>query len=416
MRRYWLSPALKNATILSVGLGTSQVIALLSFPLITRLYSPTDFGLFSYLLSIAGVSAVVILMCLDSAIIITKPLKHKIWLIEVVLCLLAAVCFLALSVIIIDDLTFQVNPLSIVSGLLTLFMLGGIVIEKLSMSYLHSLDQYKYMALANVLKQTVFLIAAVSFVWLTDSFIVLCIALAVSTTPAVIMVVKYFRFSFIKIKRQVVNAILTKHQKFIKFQLPTTLINIAGKEMPLWFLGLLSSLETAGIYALSYRVLFAPASVFSTAISNVMIRKLAAKKEGGAQHNDAVTYLMKAVGMIILVITPLFALTVLLLHNGFFAFLLGEEWVAVDATALSLLPWVFMTIVCSPLSPIPVVYAWQDIALVFGTIYFVVRVLIMLLLFYFSSTVVLWCFSIFSAVFIAIASCYFVLNLRRTCA
>src|SRR5690606_17488452 len=63
---------LKSVGVLAAGTAISQLVAFSVAPLLTRLYSPTDFGLFGVFVSVATMAAVVVTLRLDLAVVVPE--------------------------------------------------------------------------------------------------------------------------------------------------------------------------------------------------------------------------------------------------------------------------------------------------------------------------------------------------------
>ena len=66
---------LANATMLISGTGAAQLVALLALPLMTRLYAPEDFGVFSIYAAILSIGAVLVCLRYELAIVLPKSEK-----------------------------------------------------------------------------------------------------------------------------------------------------------------------------------------------------------------------------------------------------------------------------------------------------------------------------------------------------
>ena len=62
----------KNIAILASGTASAQVIALLAYPLLSRVYSPDDFGVLAFILAVSSIIVPIATLRYESAIVIEK--------------------------------------------------------------------------------------------------------------------------------------------------------------------------------------------------------------------------------------------------------------------------------------------------------------------------------------------------------
>ena len=89
----------KNVAILVSGASLGQVIIVLSSPIITRLYSPEDFGIFALFSAVLGIVAVVGALRYELAIPLPESENKSKFI--VILCFLL-MFFLALIIVILE--------------------------------------------------------------------------------------------------------------------------------------------------------------------------------------------------------------------------------------------------------------------------------------------------------------------------
>src|SRR6476661_5727648 len=65
-------PFLKSAFVLISGTAIGQVIPVITAPIVTRIYTPQDYGLFGIFLLLSSVIGVVTTMQIENAILIEK--------------------------------------------------------------------------------------------------------------------------------------------------------------------------------------------------------------------------------------------------------------------------------------------------------------------------------------------------------
>lgn len=103
-RKYRTSPFAQNVSVLASGSIVAQVISVLISPVLSRIYSPEDYGLLAVFLSVLNMFAVVLCFRYELAIVLPKDESDAINLVK--LCLMISSGF-ALILLILSFFVFQ---------------------------------------------------------------------------------------------------------------------------------------------------------------------------------------------------------------------------------------------------------------------------------------------------------------------
>ena len=112
----------KNVTTLATGTAVAQVLTFVFSPIVSRLYSPSDFGFFALFMSVVSAISVIVCGRLELAIMLPKSddeavlIKQSAYTICILLSSLTFVTTLLLTLF-----GFKLNTLFLLSGLMTLF-------------------------------------------------------------------------------------------------------------------------------------------------------------------------------------------------------------------------------------------------------------------------------------------------------
>ena len=68
---------IKNITVLVSGTFLSQLLVILFLPILSRVYNPEDFGLYSFFLSITASIAIISTFTFERAIVLPKKSSSK---------------------------------------------------------------------------------------------------------------------------------------------------------------------------------------------------------------------------------------------------------------------------------------------------------------------------------------------------
>lgn len=123
------------------------------------------------------------------------------------------------------------------------------------------------------------------------------------------------------------------------------------------------SVEALGQFNLAWRILEVPLALVNGAVSQVFFHKLSTLEPG--QMRPLVRLVIKRI--LVLALAPFAALY--LISPWLFPLLFGAQWSDAGYFARALIPWLFLTLVTSPLSNLFVVAERQDWMLGFAVVY-----------------------------------------------
>lgn len=163
---------------------------------------------------------------------------------------------------------------------------------------------------------------------------------------------------------------LRKHRAFWCFSLPSSLLNAMVGQMPLFLIGVKHGVMAAGLYALTQRVLSAPASLVASSILEVFKRQAVDDFRTIGNCRDVYRYTFKA--LLLLAVAP--SLLLLLFSPQLFSWVFGEAWRPAGELARLLTPLCFLNFIASPLSYVFFIAGKQKVELMWQVALFVMTV------------------------------------------
>jgi O-antigen/teichoic acid export membrane protein len=157
---------------------------------------------------------------------------------------------------------------------------------------------------------------------------------------------------------QGLQAAVQRHWRMPAFMASSNLLTMAGLHAPLVLLGSSFSLATAGIYAVTYRVLTAPALLLGQSIGQVFYARVA--REDAADKQRA---LVEQTSGTLFDISAIVFSWLAVCAPALFRLAFGERWEASGEYARLLAPWLAASFVASPISQYAVVCGRQSAVL-----------------------------------------------------
>lgn len=310
------------------GAAAAQLIPLLVAPLLTRLYSPEAFGLFSLFVGIAAILSVAATGRYELAIMLPERKEDAIAIMvlastfSILMSIVAVGIFMAFGDSVVD---FVGSP-NIVEWLLFLPLLMILMsMSQILMYWANRNQAYRLIATNSAVLQGVFAASAIGLGLskaLTGNGLI--VGRLLGQGIAVTTLVWSLRKSFSNIATVGITArALTCAKKYYQFPLynmPYSLTGVFSREFIILALTAFGFIKYAGLFALVRSVVFAPASFVSSTIGQVFFRE--AVGTIGSPRLERLTLIIMN-GLVAL--TPLVILSAAW-SSEIFAITFGEKW------------------------------------------------------------------------------------------
>lgn len=352
----------KPGSLITLVGGTSagQVVAILVAPILARLYTPDEFGVFSLLTSIALVIASVSALRFELAILLPERDADAL-----------SVAWLALSAVFITVMLTTIAALVVgshsagsllpyASGpyLLTIPFLVALIGVYTILNQLAIRDQrYRTIATRNFFQQSTTALGQATFGAMGWGTVGLISGMAIGQTAGIAALVRKERawlsramdsFRLSKLRRQV--------HRYIRFPViltPAALLNNLGQYSPVLLLGFYYGAEAAGWIGLTQRVLGIPVAVIGLAVAQVYLGSLArAARERPSQCRTL--FYRTSAQLAVVAVTGGIAIAVL--APWVFTAVFGTEWSPAGQFAQALAPFFAFQMLSSPLSQTLIVF------------------------------------------------------------
>lgn len=267
-----------HVLILSSGTGLGLALVVLTTPLITRLYTPEQFGHLSVFLSILSITSV--LSCLRYDWAIPLPKDNKVALSLLILCVLLAIIttFLFFIIIIIGGEWIvektHIQPLKPFLFLMPLFFLFIGLFNIFSFWAVRQ-KSFLYIAQSRFFNNLVLVVIQIGLGILHAGTIGLLIGdLSGKLVGAVIMVgqcLKDLKKTSIKVTKTDIIAAARRYHRFPLISGLSTLINSSGLKLPVIISSIMFGANTAGLFSLSQYVFATPMVLIGNSITQVFV-------------------------------------------------------------------------------------------------------------------------------------------------
>lgn len=339
----------RNVFTLMSGTIIAQAIPVLIMPVLTRLWSPEEFGIFAIYMALIAILGVVATGRLDMALLLARSNNDAIKLMIVSLSMACGFIVMLYLGILLFDHILKIDSITI-EPFYYLVPLGTLLhaIYALMLAWHNRNSHYKLMSKSRIVQS-----GSISFsqviVGLSYKFpLGLVFSDLMGRLISILLIIKGSGLEKrdIKVDFKKKIALLKRYKKFPLLEAPASLVNVTAQKLPFIMLPLIFSPVIAGLYFLVSRVLMMPASLIGTAVLEVFKNRVQEdfKRTGSCRkifiRTGSVLFL---IGLVPTVIIMIFA-------PDMFAFVFGENWRAAGNYAQILAPLALIQFISAPLS------------------------------------------------------------------
>lgn len=372
------SDFVKNVVTLMTGTSIAQAIPIALSPILTRIYTPDDFGLFALYTGLAAILSVIATGRYELAIMLPSNEMDAANIVK-----LSSLISCIFSLIILIIVIFFGVEISILLGEVEirnwLYLLpASILISGIYQSlnyWFNRKKDFKRLAKNRVIQSgftatiqiPLGLVKVGGLGLLLGTLLGQCITLISLIKQAIKENSEYFKnlrsSSLLKLAKRYIN--------FPKFDVPTTVLDVGASQAPNLLFTSFFSASFAGFYFLTQRVLQAPITLISASILDVFKEEAAhSYRETG---NSKKIYLKTLKTLILLTVIPSFLLFIFI--EDMFLFFFGNDWKDSGTFAKILIPALALRFIVNPLSFMIYIAEKQKANLILMTLLFFLIVL-----------------------------------------
>ena len=363
----------RNVLILMSGTVVAQAIPIAISPILTRIYTPEEFGLFALFFAILSILSVLANARYESAVMLPKKEEDALHLfaLGIILNTFFSTIILILVVLFNDTITKALGNNEISLWLyfipVALFFTG---LFNILNSMNNRQKNYKDIASATITKSMIMALIQLVIGLLKNGASGLILGQIVAQFFANVKLFKNIikdKQSVFSIKKLKIIALAIKYKKFPMFSLPSALANVLSGHLSNILISSFYSVATLGFYSLVQRVLGIPSALIGKSIGQVYYEEgTRERKESGVATNTFNATFKK----LIIIGLPSFVILFFIVEE-LFAFVFGEEWRVAGRYAQIVIPMFFMSFVVSSLSStydmferLKIELVWQVVLLV----------------------------------------------------
>ncbi|MEX0986647.1 MAG: oligosaccharide flippase family protein [Bacteroidales bacterium] len=377
LKMIYRSEFFRNVATLMTGSTIAQLIALAIYPVLTKIYTPDEHGLFSLYMGIIAITGIISTGRYQLAILMPAEDKKAVNLAALGLLLSIGVGLILLVVVVF--LREQIAGMFKVPGIekwLWFVPLSTMLIGFFQVSiYWHNRHKHFRRTAVGNLSQSI----VNSGVKLSTSGVVPAGGgLILGAIAGQIAGAGYFLFSWLRkfrlhftgISRAGMKEVAVIYYRFPGFNLPNNLVNSISNSMPVFLIGAYFGAAELGLYSLGFTMIFRPMNLVTNSMEQVFSQRVIKKyTERISIRKDVITLIKRSfqIGIIPFMLAGIFGPLI-------FRTIFGAEWEVSGRYMQLLIPWFFTAFIANQLTFIPDLFSLQKTAFLLNIIRLVLRI------------------------------------------
>ena len=342
----------RNVLTLMTGATIAQAIPIAISPILTRIYTPEDFGVLALFVAITAILGSIVNGRYELAIMLPKKDEDAINIFAlgfIITCFISLI--LLILVLVFNDYFTKLLGNEEISFWLyfvpiAVFFTG---IWNILNYFNNRKKQYKDIAKATIIKSILTAIVQLSVGFIKSGVTGLISGQIVSqlfaNTKLFSNIIKD-KLLLSRISKVKIIALAKRYKDFPRFSMPGALSNTVSSQLPSLFIPKIFTLTISGNFFLANKIVNLPASLISGSVSQVLLQNLTENKN---KKLESLPLLINTLKKLIFIALPI-TIMGYILSPYIFPFLFGENWVISGEIAQYLFLIFFVHFSISPLS------------------------------------------------------------------
>jgi O-antigen/teichoic acid export membrane protein len=338
----------KNIVTLVTGTAIAQAVPIAITPILTRFYTPVEFGMFGMYIGI--VSLLVIISTLKYDVAIIQPKNdfdaEQVFKLSFIISSVFSILILVLIYFNIDYLS-QISEESNFKYFIYLIPYTVFIMSANSgLNFIMNRRKYyKQMSINKVIQGLSIAFISLLFGFLDYTAFGLLIGFIIGHTIVFLNLIYRYWFTIEKMNCTAMLNVAKVYKDYPIYALPSGLSNTSASQMPVILLTKVFNSSISGYYYLVEKVLSAPISLLGSSVSSVFRQKAQEDKHTLGNYNSI---FKKTLSKLVMIGLPIF-LVLGIFGVEIFSFIFGKNWSEAGVYAQILSPLFFFKFTISPL-------------------------------------------------------------------
>jgi len=349
----------RNVLTLMTGTTIAQAIPIAISPILTRIYTPEDFGMFALYMSVASIFSVVATGGYEHAIMLPKKDSDALHLVVLSLLITFVISLFILCIFFVfnENIADFLGNKEISNWLyfvpLTVFLTG--VYQSFNY-WTNRNKEYKALALSKVTQSSTTVVSNLGMGFSNLGGLALIFGTILGQILSTILLTRHnIPLNIKSIYKIKLIALFRKYIDFLKYSTSSSILNSLSFNLFSILLSKLFSSSILGFYHLVYRILTLPSTLIGSSISQVYFEESTQQKKQYGNNKIIFMIMLKRLSVIsLLIYLPMYFYI-----EDLMIFIFGEKWKISGEIAKILIPLMFIRFVSSILSSTLTTYEKQ---------------------------------------------------------
>lgn len=360
-----LNKFIGDSFLMILSSGIAQVILIITTPIITRLYSPTEFGEFTIFSNIAMILIPIINARYDLLIVNTKNDRSANILSQISFLISLLILLILIPIFAISAWLY---PNFILDFIFIIIMLFLVSLTNIFTNYLNKERKYKVLSLINVFRAGSMALLQIIFGLLALGSLGLIIGFSLSYIAGITLGYKTFKkhFNIVRDKEET-KALFLENKNQLVYSTPSILLNSLSFSVVVFFIGILYTNTEVGIYGMAIRVLGIPVTIISLGLSKIFMQQA---NDYYIEHGSFRNLLLKFSSILVIVSIILY-MPLYLFSEELVNILLGYSWVDAITVIKIVIPLFVIRLIVSTVSLSVIVLQKQQLELILQALFLI---------------------------------------------
>ncbi|HDG4477428.1 TPA: type 8 capsular polysaccharide synthesis protein Cap8K [Staphylococcus aureus] len=360
-----LNKFIGDSFLMILSSGIAQVILIITTPIITRLYSPTEFGEFTIFSNIAMILIPIINARYDLLIVNTKNDRSANILSQISFLISLLILLILIPIFAISAWLY---PNFILDFIFIIIMLFLVSLTNIFTNYLNKERKYKVLSLINVFRAGSMALLQIIFGLLALGSLGLIIGFSLSYIAGITLGYKTFKkhFNIVRDKEET-KALFLENKNQLVYSTPSILLNSLSFSVVVFFIGILYTNTEVGIYGVAIRVLGIPVTIISLGLSKIFMQQA---NDYYIEHGNFRNLLLKFSSILVIVSIILYV-PLYLFSEELVNILLGHSWVDAITVIKIVIPLFVIRLIVSTVSLSVIVLQKQQLELILQALFLI---------------------------------------------
>ncbi|HCU8875618.1 type 8 capsular polysaccharide synthesis protein Cap8K [Staphylococcus aureus] len=360
-----LNKFIGDSFLMILSSGIAQVILIITTPIITRLYSPTEFGEFTIFSNIAMILIPIINARYDLLIVNTKNDRSANILSQISFLISLLILLILIPIFTISAWLY---PNFILDFIFIIIMLFLVSLTNIFTNYLNKERKYKVLSLINVFRAGSMALLQIIFGLLALGSLGLIIGFSLSYIAGITLGYKTFKkhFNIVRDKEET-KALFLENKNQLVYSTPSILLNSLSFSVVVFFIGILYTNTEVGIYGMAIRVLGIPVTIISLGLSKIFMQQA---NDYYIEYGNFRNLLLKFSSILVIVSIILYV-PLYLFSEELVNILLGHSWVDAITVIKIVIPLFVIRLIVSTVSLSVIVLQKQQLELILQALFLI---------------------------------------------